>query len=301
MNDNDAIETFNRLRPRLQGIAYRMLGTLAEAEDIVQDAWCRWQESDRSGIGNAEAWLVATTSRLSIDRLRAAKVKRDHYEGLWLPEPMLMEASSSPEQLQEISDDLSVAFLMLLERLSPEARAAFLLREVFDLDYREVAEVIQKSEAASRQLVSRAKKQLQDGKPRYAVSADAQRRLLGRFTQALSSGDFAALNSMLAEEAELIGDGGGIVTSFPKPMLGGRRIAQLFYANHLRYGSASRSELAFINGQWALLRFIHGELESAQTFDIDGERIVRVLVQRNPEKLARLAAARAAGGALRSP
>ena len=112
-------------------------------------------------------------------------------------------------------------------------------------------------------------------------------------------GDFAALNAMLAEEAELIGDGGGIVTSFPKPMLGGRRIAQLFYAGHLRYGSASRSELALINGQWALLRFIRGELESAQTFEIDGERIVRVRVQRNPEKLARLAAALAAGGTSR--
>ena len=142
----------------------------------------------------------------------------------------------------------------------------------------------------------RAKKQLHDGKPRYAVSADAQRRLLGRFTQAMSSGDFATLNSMMAEEAELIGDGGGIVTSFPKPMQGGRRIAQLFYANYLRYGNATRIELAVVNGRWAVLRFIDGELESAQSYEFDGERIVHVHVQRNPEKLARLSAALAAQG-----
>ncbi|MDM0032806.1 RNA polymerase sigma-70 factor [Variovorax sp. J22P271] len=287
----DPTTTFNRLRPRLQGIAYRMLGSVAEAEDVVQDAWLRWHESDPSGIDNAEAWLVTITTRIAIDRLRAAKVQRAHYVGYWLPEPVLTDAPSTPEQTKELSDDVSVAFLFMLERLAPEARAAFLLREVFDADYDEVAKAVGKSEAACRQIVHRAKAQLREERPRFAVSRDAHHQLMRGFAEALSRGDFAAMNGMLAENAELIGDGGGIVPSFGKPLLGGQRIAQLFYASHLRFGSGVRVELAMINGEWALLRFIDGVLESAQSYETDGAHITRIHVQRNPEKLARLAAA----------
>ncbi|MDN8613372.1 RNA polymerase sigma-70 factor [Variovorax ginsengisoli] len=287
----DPTTTFNRLRPRLQGIAYRMLGSVAEAEDVVQDAWLRWHESDQTGIDNAEAWLVTITTRIAIDRLRAAKVQREHYVGYWLPEPVLTDMPSTPEQTKELSDDVSVAFLFMLERLAPEARAAFLLREVFDADYDEVAKAVGKSEAACRQIVHRAKAQLREERPRFAVSRDAHHQLMRGFAEALSRGDFAAMNGMLAENAELIGDGGGIVPSFGKPLLGGQRIAQLFYAAHLRFGSGVRVELAMINGEWALLRFIDGVLESAQSYETDGERITRIHVQRNPEKLARLAAA----------
>ena len=287
----DSTTTFNRLRPRLQGIAYRMLGSVAEAEDVVQDAWLRWHESDQDRIDNAEAWLVTITTRIAIDRLRAAKVQREHYVGYWLPEPVLTDAPSTPEQTKELSDDVSVAFLFMLERLAPEARAAFLLREVFDADYDEVAQAIGKSEAACRQIVHRAKTQLREERPRFTVSRDAHHQLMRGFAEALSRGDFAAMNGMLAENAELIGDGGGIVPSFGKPLLGGQRIAQLFYAAHLRFGSGVRVELAMINGEWALLRFIDGVLESAQSCETDGERITRIHVQRNPEKLARLAAA----------
>lgn len=287
----DATATFNRLRSRLQGIAYRMLGSVAEAEDVVQDAWLRWHEAEQASIGNAEAWLVTTTTRISIDRLRAAKVQRAHYVGYWLPEPVLTDAPSTPEQTKELSDDVSVAFLFLLERLAPEARAAFLLREVFDADYDEVAQAIGKSEAACRQIVHRAKTQLRQERPRFAVPPDTHRQLMRGFAEALSRGDFAAMNRMLAENAELIGDGGGIVPSFGKPLLGGRRIAQLFYSANRRYGDGLRIELAMINGEWALLRFIDGVLESAQSCETDGERITRIHVQRNPEKLARLAAA----------
>jgi RNA polymerase sigma-70 factor (ECF subfamily) len=288
---DDATRIFDKLRPRLQGIAYRMLASVAEAEDIVQDAWLRWHGADRGGIENAEAWLVSVTTRLSIDRLRAAKVQREHYAGIWLPEPYIAESPVTPEEVKERADDVSVAFLILLERLTPEARAAFLLREVFDADYDEVASAIGKSEAACRQLVSRAKTQLRDERPRFAVSRESHLRLLQVFAQALERGDFAAINGMLAEDAQLVGDGGGRVPSFPKPMVGGRRIAQLFYAASRRFGSELRIELALLNGQWALLRFIEGTLESAQTYETDGERIVRIQVQRNPEKLVRLAAA----------
>ncbi|WOD15378.1 RNA polymerase sigma-70 factor [Paraburkholderia kirstenboschensis] len=288
--DDDAC-AFNGLRPRLQKIAYRMLGSLAEAEDIVQDVWLRWHAAARENIDNAEAWLVAVTTRVSIDRLRAAKTQREHYTGIWLPEPQMTGSPATPEEAVERSDDVSVAFLMLLERLTPEARAAFLLREVFDADYDEVARAIGKSEAACRQLVSRAKGQLRDERARNAVPQETHHRLLRMFAQAVERGDFPAINALLAEDAMLIGDGGGKVPSAPQPMLGGRRIAQLFYASSRRHGSELSVRLVVLNGQWALLRFIEGKLESAQSVETDNERIVRILVQRNPEKLARIAAA----------
>jgi RNA polymerase sigma-70 factor (ECF subfamily) len=292
--DEDA-RAFNGLRPRLQKIAYRMLGSVAEAEDIVQDVWLRWHATAREAIDNAEAWLVSVTTRMSIDRLRAAKIQREHYAGIWLPEPQMTDFPATPEEATERADDVSVAFLALLERLTPEARAAFLLREVFDADYDEVAQAIGKTEAACRQLVSRAKTQLRDDRPRYVVPRETHLRLLGTFAQALQRGDFHAINALLAEDATLIGDGGGKVPSFLKPMAGGRRIAQLFYASSRRYGDELSVKLVVLNGQWALLRFIEGKLESAQSFETDGERIVRIHVQRNPDKLARIAAAHANG------
>ena len=283
--------TFNGLRPRLRGIAYRMLGSLAEAEEVVQDAWLRWHEADYVARDDPTGWLVTVTTRLSINRLRAAKVQREHYAGLWLPEPVLTDAADSPEQMLERADDVSVAFLLMLERLTPEARAAFLLREVFDADYDELASAIGKSEAACRQLVHRAREQLREERPRFEVSPDTHRRLLGRFAQALTGGDFSALKAMLADDAELIGDGGGKVPSFGRPMLGAQRIAQLFFAANLRLKDELRIELALINGEWGLLRFFNGVLESAQSFETDGERIVRIHVQRNPDKLVRVAKA----------
>lgn len=288
---DEAVRAFDRLRPRLQKIAYRMLGSVAEAEDIVQDAWLRWHAATREEIDNTEAWLVAVTTRISIDRLRAAKIQREHYAGIWLPEPQLTDAPVTPEEAAERTDDLSVAFLMLLERLTPEARAAFLLREVFDADYAEVADILGKTEAACRQLVSRAKTQLRDERPRQTVvPPETHQRLLQSFAHALERGDFPAINAFLAEDAMLIGDGGGKATAFPEPMLGGRRIAQLFYAASLRFGSAVGVRLVALNGEWALLRFIDGKLESALSFEMDGERVSHIYVQRNPDKLERLAA-----------
>lgn len=279
--------TFERMRPRLLGIAYRMLGSTAEAEEVVQDVWLRWHEAAQTELDNAEAWLVTVTTRMSIDRLRAAKVRRDHYIGTWLPEPILTEAS--PEELLERADNLSVAFLTVLERLAPEARAAFLMREVFDADYDEVANMLGKSQAACRQIVRRAKAQLRDKQQRFEVPPETHLRLLRSFAAALASGNFLALKSMLTEDAELIGDGGGKVPSFDKPLLGGQRIAQLYLATSLRFPGALRVELAVINGEWGLLRFVDGILESVQSFETDGERIVRIYAQRNPDKLERVA------------
>lgn len=286
----DSVHLFDCHRPRLYGIAYRMLGAVAEAEDVVQDAWLRWHDADRAAVDNPEAWLVRVTTRLAIDRLRAAKAERERYVGVWLPEPMLMEAPATPEQIHEQADDVSIAFLFMLERLSPEARAAFLMRDVFDADYEDIAQTLDKSEAAVRQLVSRARQQLRRGEPREAVPRATLRRLLLAFSEAMQRSDFHALHALLSDDAELIGDGGGKVSSFAS-LVGGKRLAQLFYAGKRRFRDALHTEVVQVNGQWTLLRFVGGELESVQSYDTDGERLTRVLVQRNPDKLAGIAAA----------
>ncbi|VTU39173.1 putative RNA polymerase sigma factor FecI [Variovorax sp. PBL-H6] len=287
---DDSTRTFDCHRKRLLGIAYRMLGSAADAEDVVQDAWLRWNDATVDALHNPEAWLVTVVTRLSIDRLRAAKLQREHYEGAWLPEPLLTGAPASPEQMLERADDISVAFLAVLERLAPEARAAFLLREVFDADYEDVARTLGKSEAACRQLVHRAKNQIQEERPRFAVERDTHWRLMQGFAEASASGDMRRLKELLAEDAELIGDSGGKVPAFRKVLRGAQRIAQYFYAVPRLLGSGLRLKLAEINGEPGLLRFYNGALESVQTIETDGERILRICTQRNPEKLARIAA-----------
>jgi len=286
---------FDALRPRLQRIAYRMLGSVAEAEDLVQDAWLRWQAADGDAIDNHEAWLVTVTTRLAIDRLRAVKAERTQYVGTWLPEPLLTDTAPSAQDQLERADELSYAFLALLERLTPDARAAFLLREVFDTDYPELARTLGKSEAACRQLVHRARTQLRADKPRFEVAPQDHMRLLQGFADAAVRGDMASLTALLANDAELIGDGGGKVPSFGKPLVGGRRIAQLYYAVWRRQPRL-RMEIVQLNGAPGVLRFIDDVLESAQTFEIDEGRIVRVHSQRNPDKLAALSATWAARG-----
>ena len=286
---DDATLTFDSHRRRLQGIAYRMLGSVAEAEEVVQDAWLRWHEADKAGFDSAEAWLVTVVTRLSIDRLRAAKVQREHYIGAWMPEPTLTESPDTPEESLERADNISVAFLAVLERLAPEARAAFLMREVFDADYDEVALTLGKSEAACRQLVHRAKAQVQEARPRYQVSRETHQRLLRAFADAAARGSLHDLKALMAEDVELIGDGGGKVQSFSKVLRGSQRLAQLYFALWRRLGAAVRMELVEINGEPGLLRFVDGQLESVQTFEIEGERIVRIRAQRNPDKLARIA------------
>lgn len=301
MNHDPAPDPFLRLRPRLRGIAYRMLGGAADADEVVQDAWLRWHEADTTAVTNAEAWLVSVTTRLAIDRLRTAKTRREDYVGTWLPEPILTEADApqTPEQMLERADQLSVAFLAVLERLAPEARAAFLLRDIFDADYGEVAAALGKSEAACRQLVHRARTLIDSGRSRHVVTPQEQQRLLRAFAGAAARGDMAGLKAALAEDAQLISDGGGKVPSFGVPLLGGPRIAQLYLAVSLRFAGRVQYELAAINGEWGLLRFIDGALESAQSLQIDDGRIRGLHVQRNPDKLRRIAEAR--GRALLDP
>ena len=282
---------FDRHRPRLEGIAYRMLGSVAEAEDVVQDAWLRWHEAAHEALDSAEAWLVTVTTRIAIDRLRAAKAHRTHYVGTWLPEPLVADSPATPEQLLGRAEDLSMAFLTMLERLTPEARAAFLLREVFDVDYDEIARTLGKTEAACRQLVHRAKAQVrEDDRPTQAVSRESHLRLLGGFAEAAQRGDLHALKALLTEDVAIVSDGGGKVPSFGQPVVGGQRVAQIYFAVARRFPGAVRVDVADVNGAPGLLRWIDGVLESVQSIEWDGERITRIHAQRNPDKLARIAA-----------
>ncbi|MBG9390583.1 sigma-70 family RNA polymerase sigma factor [Caenimonas aquaedulcis] len=290
---SSSTELFSRLRPRLMAIGYRMLGSVQEAEDLVQDAWLRWHdeaESARAAVLVPEAWLVTVTTRMAIDRLRSAKLRRAAYPGTWLPEPFIEEGPASPEQIRELADDVSIAFLVLLDCLTPEARAAFLLREVFEVDYEQIAVAIGKSEAAARQTVHRAKQSVAKarGTKRHQVRTPPQEQYeqLRRLVQAITRGDLAGVRALLDDEAALVGDFGGGGPSLRSTLSGAQRIAQLYYAHHLRHGGGMRLELALLNGEWALLRYLEGELESVQAFEFDRGRISQVRIQRNPAKLA---------------
>jgi RNA polymerase sigma-70 factor (ECF subfamily) len=281
--DSDA---FAALRPRLFSIAYRMLGTRADAEDVLQDAWLRWHRADHTALQSAEAWLVTVVTRLAIDRLRAAKAEREAYVGWWLPEPLVELDERTPEAAAELAGELSVAFLWVLERLSPEERAAFLLRRVFDHSYAEIATLLGKNEAACRQMVHRASERVQQEHPRFDVSKDVHRRLLEKFMQAARSGEREAMKELLADDVQVIGDGGGKAPSFLEVLRGADRIAELYWDFSQRLGDQAVYRIAQINGEPGLLRYVGGQLESAQAFVTDGERIVAIYAVRNPDKLA---------------
>lgn len=279
-------DPFAALRPRLFSIAYRMLGTRADAEDVLQDAWLRWSQTDRAALQSAEAWLVTVVTRLAIDRLRAAKTEREAYVGWWLPEPLVQADHHTPEAAAELAGELSVALMWVLERLSPEERAAFLMRQVFDHDYREIATLLDKSEAACRQIVHRAAERVQQERPRFDVPKEAHRRVLEQFMHAARSGERDAMKAMLADDVQLMSDGGGKVPSFGQILVGGDRITNLYWALSKRLAGQIEYRMALINGEPGLLRYIDGQLESAQAFVTDGERIVAIYTVRNPDKLA---------------
>lgn len=286
MTDTADTDSFAALRPRLFAIAYRMLGTRADAEDVLQDAWLRWHRSERAALQSEEAWLVTIVTRLSIDRLRAAKVEREAYVGWWLPEPLVELDERTPEMAVERADELSVALLRVLERLSPDERAAFLLRQVFDHGYDELAALLGKSEAACRQLVHRASERVQAERRRFDVPREAHDALIARFVQAVHGGERGAIQALFSDDAALTGDGGGKVAAFSQVLRGADRITNLFWAQARRYGDAVAYRLARLNGEAGVLRYIDGKLESAFAFATDGAHIVEIYAVRNPDKLS---------------
>src|SRR5262245_711538 len=263
-----------------------MLGSRAEAEDILQDAYLRWHQADRAAIEHPEAWLVTTTSRLAIDRLRRLKTEREAYVGPWLPEPIVSPAPP-PDRNVGLADDLSIAFLTLLERLSPEERAAFLLHDVFDVGYTAIGSVLGRSEVACRQVVTRARERLHGERRRFAATADAKRRLLQAFTAALEARDEKTLLALFAPDATWTADGGGKVGAAPQPIIGAERIVRLVLDLREHSWAADRVlELTTVNGEPGLWVHDGDRPVAAMAVETDGERIVAVYAVINPEKLA---------------
>ena len=281
---------FERHRPRLFGIAYRMLGSRTDAEDVLQDAYLRWHRGASEEVRSSEAWLVTTVTRLCIDRLRTARAEREHYIGPWLPEPLIGDAAPAADARAELSSSLSIAFLVVLEQLASDERAAFLLHEVFDTDYAEIAEILGKSEAACRQIVSRARKRVRGQKPRAQVSDAARRSVLERFANAIQTQDKGALLELVADKASWTSDGGGQAKAALKVIRGRERVVRFAVAVLGRLADRVTFEMIAVNGEPALAICAGGKLFSIITVRTDGLRILDVYTVLNPDKLAATAA-----------
>jgi RNA polymerase sigma-70 factor (ECF subfamily) len=285
-------ESRDGLRPLLFSIAYRMLGTVGDAEDIVQEAYLRLQQSEAKGVvvRSEKAYLTAITTRLAIDHLRSARVQRETYYGPWLPEPLLVSTEPDGASVAEEADSLTLSFLVLLERLSPLERAVFLLREVFDYDYAEIAEIVGKSEANCRQVLVRARRHIDAGRPRFDVDGPRREELVTSFLAAVQDGEVERLVGHLADDVAFYGDGGGKGRGLPKPVFGSRNVARLLIGFFERYRSiAARMERAQVNGQPGLLAFdAEGRLINVLALDVvDGVvQTVRSII--NPDKLGHL-------------
>lgn len=277
-------EAFEANRARLHRLAYRMLGSVSEAEDAVQDAWLRWARAG-AAAEDPTAWLVRTTTRLCLDRLRAAKAQRAAYRGPWLPEP-LIEPLADDDPV-EAAEEVSIAFLLALERLSPLERAVFLLHDVFDQDYAQVAEALGRRESAVRQLASRAREHVQKARPRFAVDQARAVRLAQAFVAASATADVAGLSALLAEDAILVSDGGGKRKAALRVLAGRDDIVQFYRALHWRGAFAEAGEVQAVRVNGApglLLRFPDGPAVVALEPDAEG-RIAAIYMIRNPEKL----------------
>lgn len=285
---DDRAQIFEQHRARMCGVAYRMLGSRSDAEDVVQDAYLRWHRASIADIRSVEAWLVTVVTRLSIDRLRQEKATRESYVGPWLPEPLVNNEAPPADAESELASSLSVAFLVVLERLAPEERAAFLLHEVFESGYGEIARVLGKSEAACRQLVSRARKRVHDDRPRLQVSDAARTALLNRFVQAIHAQDKAALLDLLAADASWISDGGGKARAALKPVLGRDAVARFVLGVIGRYAAELRFERVNVNGETGLALHVGEHLLSVMSIRTDGARILEVFSTLNPEKLSQI-------------
>jgi RNA polymerase sigma-70 factor, ECF subfamily len=285
INDEKKVEIFRRHRARLFGIAYRMLGTQAEAEDILQEAYIRWHQANGDEIQTPEAWLVTVTTRLSIDRLRKASNERETYIGPWLPEPLIVSDAPSPEEELELASNLSLAFMVLLERLSPLERAAFLLHDIFDCGYADIARIVGKTETASRQLIHRARERVRKDKPRFEADEKERAKLIRKFAAAAYAGDEKTLLALFSDEISMISDGGGKVTAARKIVRGKAKIARLFAITGAKHGAELKDVIYAINGELGVLTFYEGKIFAATTFEMQDGKISAVYRVMNPDKL----------------
>lgn len=282
-SDIDSAAFFTARRPRLQRIAYRMLGSLAEAEDVVQDAWLRWHGADREAVINPEAFLVRTVTRLCLDVLKSSRVKREEYIGPWLPEPFV-----DPDE--ESGDDITLPLMLAMERLSPLERAAFLLHDVFDLEFDEVAEAIGREPAACRQLASRARAHVAEARPRFPVAQERQKEIAAAFFAASRSGDLAQLRQLLSNDVVFYGDGGGKRPALVNPIFGRDKVLRLLQAFMQKGGWDAPQVLraASIDGLPGRITLEGDDLPQTTALQIDDGRITAIYVVRNPDKLGHL-------------
>lgn len=283
---NDGLQTFFAVRPRLFGIAYRMLGSSAEAEDLVQDVWMRWQTTDRKATQDAAAYLTTITTRLAVNLVQSARVRRESYFGIWLPEPV--DTSADPGLGAQRGEALEFAILMLLERLAPTERAAYVLREAFDYGYETIAEILKVTETSARQLVSRARKHIADGR-RRRVDPGAQHRLLSTFLSAAQDGELAPLEALLASDVVSYSDGGGLVRAAGKPIEGRERVAK-FLSTVTHFWKSVTISIVQANGQACALIAREGVAVALVTVNGSDEGIDRIMWMLRPSKLTGVAA-----------
>ena len=286
-NLDDALAAFQAVRGRLFGIAYRMLGSASEAEDIVQEAWLRWQGTDRTVVQDTPAFLATATTRLAINALQSARSQRETYIGPWLPEPV--DTSADPTLGAERAEALGFAVLVMLERLTPTERAAYVLREAFAYPYEQICEIVQVSEAAARQLVSRARKHL-TGERRREVPQSEQRRLLTAFLAAAKTGDLIQLEQLLSEDVVSYTDGGGVVRASKFPVVGRERVAKFVRAFHTHFWNGVDITEADTNGQASVMLSKDGTTFAVITLVIGAQGIDQVLWMMNPHKLGAVTA-----------
>jgi RNA polymerase sigma-70 factor (ECF subfamily) len=287
MGDTDA---FLAQRPRLLAIAYRMLGSNADAEDVVQEAYLRWQRVESAD--SAEAMLTTIVTRLSIDQLRSARARRESYVGPWLPEPVVVDEGADPARNAELADSLSLAFLTLLEELGPAERAAFLLREIFDYDYPQIARMLQKEQPATRQLVARARQRVAARRHRFQVDAETCRPIAEQFIAACRTGELRLMSSLLADDVVLWTDGGGVVQAARRPIAGADNVARFLVAVATKAPQAVAAP-AWINGQPGVVVTEAGRVITAIVLDILDGLVVGVRLVANPDKLETLNACQA--------
>ncbi len=287
-----ATDLFEEQRGQLLSLAYHMLGELQAAEDIVQEAWLRWNTADHTEVLSPAAWLSSVVTRLSIDQLRSARHKREVYTGPWLPEPIIAAEAGPPDAL-ELAQHCELALLWSLERLGAEERAAFLLSQVFETPYADIAQLLGRSEQSTRQLVSRSRKRLAETSPRFDTSSEELEKTMLAFARACSAGNKEDVLKMLAPDVVALADGGGLVTAALIPLEGPERVAQVLTHIATKHGTMEGVELTTVNGRPALMRLRGDEEDMIFTLRLNREgQICWIYTQRNPEKLAAAVARR---------
>ncbi|MFC8965376.1 RNA polymerase sigma-70 factor [Streptomyces sp. NPDC057094] len=283
------VEEFEELRPLLFSIAYRILGSVSEAEDAVQESWLRYDGSATRPT-SAKAFLSATVTRIAIDVLRSARMRREAYVGPWFPEPLLSDPYEDPARSVELADSVSMAALLLLERLSPLERSVFVLRDVFAFEFDEIARAVGRSEAACRQLLVRARRHMADGRPRFAADREQRQELATRFFDALKDGDVGSLRNMLAADVQLVGDGGGKAPQLSRAVVGAENVARLLASVYPHMALIDVTfEVHEVNGQpGAVFRTRDGDVLHTMALDVVDGRILTIRSVINPDKLGHL-------------